>query len=600
VSFPSTPPPARNRVPVERRVVAAAALGLIILVALASAGWYAARVAENRHDRSAVAVDQSAAMVTLAQRITVDVNRLGGGQALSPRERADLRESIANAARALRKSARRFEQADPSLGLDGSLPEGARELFTPHGGNLGESLVDFAYVAEELASPSRSALPEPAAVRTLNEKQAGLVPLIDELTRELTIEDAAQTSWLGSLQLLSLFALAVVAGGEVVLIFLPLARALGRQRQETEGAIAESRRRELALTVRMAEIEAIGEAVGAVLREEDAREAVVQVVHDLTGAPVVSLLETSPDGTEIVCTASAGITLIGMRLPVDGSSLASRVLRMGVPMFIPDVTSHRDLDTEMVGRIQELVGEPLTQSAYLPILRDGRPIAELVVNFSESHPGNEDVLPTLSVLAAEAALAIRHQDFQRQLELMARRDPLTGLDNRRAWQEGLREALARSSRTGDPVCVAMLDLDRFKAYNDTHGHAGGDELLVTVSDAWRGRLREGDVLARLGGEEFGVLLTGCEVGAAVGVVELLRAQVPFGQRCSAGLAQWDGIESSDELLAAADAALYSAKAAGRDQTFLRRSHGDVVAARHQGAPAPPAAGAPAAPVVTPA
>jgi diguanylate cyclase (GGDEF)-like protein len=128
----------------------------------------------------------------------------------------------------------------------------------------------------------------------------------------------------------------------------------------------------------------------------------------------------------------------------------------------------------------------------------------------------------------------------------------------------------------------MLDLDHFKAFNDSNGHAGGDELLVTVADAWRARLREGDVLARLGGEEFAVLLVGCELGAAVGVVESLRAQVPFGQSCSAGLAQWDRFETPEELLAAADAALYSAKAAGRDRTHLRRSTGDFVAARDPG------------------
>jgi diguanylate cyclase (GGDEF)-like protein len=123
-----------------------------------------------------------------------------------------------------------------------------------------------------------------------------------------------------------------------------------------------------------------------------------------------------------------------------------------------------------------------------------------------------------------------------------------------------------AARACEPLCVAMLDLDRFKAYNDTLGHLRGDHLLRAAAVAWEQELRPGDRLARYGGEEFLVLLSGCDVEDAVAAVERLRAVTPEGQTCSAGLARWDGRESAAALFERVDAALYSAKATGRDRT----------------------------------
>jgi diguanylate cyclase (GGDEF)-like protein len=150
-------------------------------------------------------------------------------------------------------------------------------------------------------------------------------------------------------------------------------------------------------------------------------------------------------------------------------------------------------------------------------------------------------------------------------EARARTDPLTGLANRRAWDEELHRELARAARQGWPVCVAMIDLDHFKAFNDERGHLSGDELLAEAATTWRVELRDGDFIARYGGEEFGVLLPNCSIGDAAQVVERLRATTPMGQTCSAGLARWDGSESAAELLRRTDAALYAAKRAGRDR-----------------------------------
>src|SRR5262249_20719024 len=150
------------------------------------------------------------------------------------------------------------------------------------------------------------------------------------------------------------------------------------------------------------------------------------------------------------------------------------------------------------------------------------------------------------------------------LEQAARTDDLTGLLNRRAWNEELRRELARADWDGTPLCVAILDLDRFKEYNDTHGHQTGDRFLKQMAGSWSGALRQGDILARYGGEEFALALPGTDIDAAETMLERLRELLPGNQTCSAGVSVWDGQESGHSLTSRADTALYAAKAAGRD------------------------------------
>jgi diguanylate cyclase (GGDEF)-like protein len=153
-----------------------------------------------------------------------------------------------------------------------------------------------------------------------------------------------------------------------------------------------------------------------------------------------------------------------------------------------------------------------------------------------------------------------------QLEDLAFTDALTGLGNRRAWETWVDAALGAAA-SGPPLCVAVFDLDRFKAYNDAHGHPAGDRLLATAAVAWRRELRPTDVLARYGGEEFAAVLPACTLADAHVVVERIRAATPLGQTVSAGIAEWDRRESAAELVARADAALYAAKAAGRNRAL---------------------------------
>jgi diguanylate cyclase (GGDEF)-like protein/PAS domain S-box-containing protein len=154
------------------------------------------------------------------------------------------------------------------------------------------------------------------------------------------------------------------------------------------------------------------------------------------------------------------------------------------------------------------------------------------------------------------------------LEKTVRIDSLTGLPNRRAWDERLAEEIAHAHRESDRLAVAFMDLDHFKSYNDEFGHAAGDELLKKAGVAWRQVLRPRDVLARYGGEEFVLAVPGCDGSEAVGIVTRVVAATPPGRTCSAGVVVWDGSEPPDELLRRADQAMYAAKSAGRNRVLL--------------------------------
>ena len=150
------------------------------------------------------------------------------------------------------------------------------------------------------------------------------------------------------------------------------------------------------------------------------------------------------------------------------------------------------------------------------------------------------------------------------LQETVRSDPLTGLANRRALDETLTREIAAARRNRMPLSIAMIDVDRFKAYNDGNGHQAGDRLLKHAAGAWFSALRASDTLARFGGEEFVAVLPDCTLDDAFGVIDRMRGVTPFGQTCSAGVAEWDGEETVDQLIRRADDALYAAKHAGRN------------------------------------
>jgi diguanylate cyclase (GGDEF)-like protein len=139
--------------------------------------------------------------------------------------------------------------------------------------------------------------------------------------------------------------------------------------------------------------------------------------------------------------------------------------------------------------------------------------------------------------------------------------------------------------------VAALDLDAFKRFNDEFGHQAGDRFLKEVAAKWQSELRDSDLLARIGGDEFAILFAGCTADAAADIARRLCDELPSARTCSAGVAEWTGRESTQDLMARADGALYEAKEGGRARIVVaRRTRAPVRTAGDAETPLPPVQG----------
>ena len=159
---------------------------------------------------------------------------------------------------------------------------------------------------------------------------------------------------------------------------------------------------------------------------------------------------------------------------------------------------------------------------------------------------------------ANLRLVARVDNLVARLHQLARTDELTGLPNRRAWQEMVDRDQATARRTGRPLVVVLLDLNSFKDYNDSHGHLAADRMLCHATATWLNILRDCDVLARWGGDEFALLLPNCDAVYAESVLDRMRAACPAAP-FAAGVVQWDGHGDADTIVTAADRQLYDAK-----------------------------------------
>jgi diguanylate cyclase (GGDEF)-like protein len=194
------------------------------------------------------------------------------------------------------------------------------------------------------------------------------------------------------------------------------------------------------------------------------------------------------------------------------------------------------------------------------------------------------VNPALAVFAVPTVLLVRRFMMHAQLLAQSRVDTKTGLLNASTWECEASIEIARAVRTGTPLALALVDIDHFKAVNDTYGHLVGDKALRAVTDALQSQLRSYDLAGRFGGEEFAILLPHAHEVDALHVAERLRAHIaamsiPVGNdpgsgsavrvTISVGVASLDGASRElTDMLAAADAALYYAKETGRNKTHM--------------------------------
>jgi diguanylate cyclase (GGDEF)-like protein len=306
---------------------------------------------------------------------------------------------------------------------------------------------------------------------------------------------------------------------------------------------------------------AIGRVAKALAGGDDARTAICEAACEVMDAPVAFLLE--PSGRDFASTAMAGISVqpVTIQPRGDGTS-GGRAFTAKEAYFVADARNHPALAAPLVEATSA------RSAVFEPVLRDGEVAGVLIVIWQKP----VDSLPeapasVLRLVAAQAAVAIEHAGLRAKMQALALSDPLTGLVTRRVFEEELPRELARARRSESPLSVAVVDLDHMSAFNMLRGEREGDRLVKETAARWRGELREVDLLARLEGVEFAVVLPSCGLGEAVEVIDRVRGATPRDQTASAGVARWDGEEPAELLLLRAQDALAAAKSSGRNVTI---------------------------------
>ncbi|MBE0618120.1 MAG: diguanylate cyclase [Proteobacteria bacterium] len=314
------------------------------------------------------------------------------------------------------------------------------------------------------------------------------------------------------------------------------------------------------------------------LQPEDLFPAILEEARKITGAQKGSLMVASNGGGELRVKSVTGLhqRVVETLRIASGKGIAGRVFASGEAMVVTNL--------EKDGRFQRKNRARYTTKSFLslPISLEGRTIG--VLNLADKITGavfSEEDLRLLQTMAAQATIAIERATYYAQsLELrkISITDPLTGLLNRRYFQERLAEEVDRATRHGHSLSLIMIDIDHFKAYNDANGHPAGDRALVLVGRALRASIRTIDVVSRFGGEEFAVILPETRPEGSLEIGERIRREIeslyfageealPSGRlTISLGVAGFpEDAQDMKGLIQRADRALYHAKAQGRNR-----------------------------------
>lgn len=303
------------------------------------------------------------------------------------------------------------------------------------------------------------------------------------------------------------------------------------------------------------------EIAGAVVAET------ARVVPSASSA--LLLLNPAQDALTLIAHEGYDESVTGLELPLE-QGIVGRCARTGNVQVVADVQEDPDYFPGVAGARCEVA---------LPLEVNGRVIGVLDVESDRIQSIAADQIRTLSMIAHQIAAVLETARVQEERLELANSDPLTGLANRRRFEDRLAQAWRRAQRSGDGLSLLLLDLDHFKAINDERGHAAGDHVLVKVAECLQGLVRQDDTLARIGGEEFAVIACSADETPARQLGERLRRAVetltmhpdegpPIRVTLSVGVATIDPVDDEPAgLFKRADQALYEAKKSGRNRVM---------------------------------
>ncbi|WP_306029955.1 sensor domain-containing diguanylate cyclase [Stappia sp. MMSF_3263] len=280
-------------------------------------------------------------------------------------------------------------------------------------------------------------------------------------------------------------------------------------------------------------------------------------------------LEDTPTHLKLIAMQGNNAIPIDMPVPIEGTMIG-RVFTQRRPEICPDFSTSGDLDCAM------LKAKGLQSCLDVPLVSGNQCFGTMNVGDVERHAFTQADMHRLEAMAHWVAASVRiHRQVER-MAVLSDTDPLTGTYNRRAFGRIFAELIRERKPGSGTLGVALIDLDHFKEVNDTHGHEAGDSVLVRVGEILQDAVRKGDLVARMGGEEFCLVMDDIDREGLQAVLDdiitalrdtvLLGSGRPITVTASIGaLLIEDGTADLGLLMRHADAAMYRAKEAGRDR-----------------------------------